>query len=200
MNATKIQLSEEELSLVSNAGWILTKNAIIQKLYELFGQLALESEARLRSAAWPAEVKETSPKISKGENYRGLPYVVLDYPRLYKKQEVFAVRTLFWWAQYFSITLHLKGAYQEMFARQILKNIDLFEAHDFYVCIAKDEWLHDLDQEHYISLEKANREKIHNTFLQHPFIKLSAKIPLSQWNRSASLLAELFGVIMRGLE
>ena len=69
----------------------------------------------------PAEVAEISPKISKGENYNGLPYVMFDYPRFFTKENVFAVRTFFWWANYFSVTLHLKGEYKEMFAETIFK-------------------------------------------------------------------------------
>ena len=57
--------------------------------------------------------KYGSPKISKGENYRGLPYVMLDYPRLFGREEVLAIRTFFWWGHGFSVTLHLKGGYRE---------------------------------------------------------------------------------------
>ena len=40
MNVAKIQLSAEELSLVQNAEWLLTKNTIIEKVYAMFGELA----------------------------------------------------------------------------------------------------------------------------------------------------------------
>ena len=42
MNGAKIQLSPDELLLVQNGQWILTKNTIIQKVYHLFGSLAEE--------------------------------------------------------------------------------------------------------------------------------------------------------------
>ena len=89
MNVAKIQLSAEELSLVQNAGWLLTKNTIIEKVYALFGDIAHLSLSRFSGMrdnlnANPAillsEVLIPSPKISRGENYGGLPWVMLDYP------------------------------------------------------------------------------------------------------------------------
>ena len=38
MSPAKIQLSVEELQLVQNAQWLLTKNIIIEKVYTLFGE------------------------------------------------------------------------------------------------------------------------------------------------------------------
>src|ERR1700722_6862028 len=101
MIATKIKLSPDELSTAQNAGLILTKNAIIQKTISLFSMLSENMQHDLLNVELPQEIKTTAPKISKGENYQGLPYVVLDYPRLFGKENTFAIRTLFWWGNYF---------------------------------------------------------------------------------------------------
>ena len=78
MNEAKIQLSPEELDLAENGDWILTKNAIIGKVYLLFGNLAEKMRVELDKINWRGTLIKTSPKISKGENYNGLPYVILD--------------------------------------------------------------------------------------------------------------------------
>ena len=67
----------------------------------------------------------SSPKISKGENYKGLPWLVLDYPRYFNKEDIFAIRTLFWWGNFFSITLHISGKYKMRYEKKI---IDSFES------------------------------------------------------------------------
>src|SRR5450755_2986522 len=129
------ELSAEELALVADAGWIMTKNAIIAKVLVLFGELSGNLQEQWKAAGWEQhlagkeagmamkdtgmlmreagmpikEILETPPRISKGENYKGLPWVVLDYPRAFGRLDVLAVRTLFWWGNYFSVTLHLKG-------------------------------------------------------------------------------------------
>src|SRR5450631_2869683 len=128
------EISAEELALVADAGWIMTKNAIIAKVLVLFGELSGTLQEQWKAAGWEQhlagkeagmedggagkavkEILETPPRISKGENYKGLPWVVLDYPRAFGRLDVLAVRTLFWWGNYFSVTLHLKGVYKGMF-------------------------------------------------------------------------------------
>jgi hypothetical protein len=200
MNAAKIQLSPDELLLVQNGQWILTKNAIIQKVYHLFGSLAEEMKNETAKNNLPAEVLQTTPKISKGENYKGLPYVMLDHPRSFTKENVFAVRTFFWWANYFSITLHLKGGYKKRFADSIQKNIFLLTENNFYLSITEDEWHHDIDEQNYILLNDLTDDLKQKYFLQSSVLKISAKISLDKWNESKSKILHLYNVILKCLE
>src|SRR5688572_30593643 len=105
----KIQLSTLELELVNNTEWILTKNGIIEKVKKLLHDIQMAQHEVLIAAQdqLPAEVLMPSPKISRGENYKGLPYLILDNPRFFDKQDIFAIRTMFWWGHFFSITLHV---------------------------------------------------------------------------------------------
>ncbi|HUS03429.1 MAG TPA: hypothetical protein VMY77_16935, partial [Chitinophagaceae bacterium] len=102
----KIQLSPEELELVNTTQWILSKHAITKKVYDLFGDLSLElkNEAHSYNYLFPENLQYQSGKISKGENYRLLPYVILDYPAFFWKDRIFAIRTMFWWGNFFSVT------------------------------------------------------------------------------------------------
>ncbi|RYG23967.1 MAG: hypothetical protein EOO01_43830, partial [Chitinophagaceae bacterium] len=110
MNFTKLQLSAEELAMVGDSHWLLTKNSIMQKAYLLFGEAAASLQSALAGESGQgAEFFLPSPKIAKGENYKGLPYVMLDYPRHFGKEDIFAFRTMFWWGNFLSFTWHLKG-------------------------------------------------------------------------------------------
>ena len=83
--------------MVRNSQWLLTKNIIMQKAYLLFGEAAAGLQALLaEDSAHASTYILPSPKIAKGENYLGLPYVILDYPRIFGKEDVFAFRTMFW--------------------------------------------------------------------------------------------------------
>ncbi len=199
MNSAKIHLSADELLLVQNGEWILTKNTVIQKAYNLFGLLSENLKSSITNRL-PAEVAEISAKISKGENYNGLPYVMFDYPRFFTKENVFAVRTFFWWANYFSVTLHLKGEYKKMFAETIFKNISLLTENNFYISITEDEWQHDMDEKNYILLGSMKNDMQKKYFLQTSFLKLSAKIDLSKWNESEAELLNLYKVIFQSLK
>lgn len=185
MDAAKLTLSEEELRLVTDPGVILTKNAIIQKLYVLFGKLSGQMGADL---ILPAEVATISPKISRGESYQGLPYVMLDYPRFFTTEHVLAIRTFFWWGHFFSVTLHLKGKYQLLYCRTLVKHFDWLSANGYAVSVCEDEWQHHTGSDDYRSLQgmdPAGFEKIIN---EHPFVKLSKSFPLGQWQEMPLLL------------
>src|SRR5258706_1001549 len=93
-----------------------------------------------------------SPKISKGENYKGLPWMVLDYPRAFGREDVLAIRTLFWWGHYFSVTLHLKGRYKTLFLPVIQERITLLAAAGFHANVSEEEWRHELDPENDLPL------------------------------------------------
>lgn len=190
----KIQLSEEELKLVQNAQWLLTKNVIIGKVYELFGDIATWQQQHASARIFPS-----SPKISKGENYQGLPYVMLDHPRLFGKEDVFAVRTMFWWGHYFSVTLHLKGMYKEKYRNRLIENRHLLQQRDFYLSIGNDEWRHELAEDNYILLSRLNAGEMETRLLATDFCKLSAKISLHQWDKAKEKLCALYEMIFTSL-
>ncbi|MBS1599310.1 MAG: hypothetical protein JST75_13885 [Bacteroidetes bacterium] len=200
MNDAKIQFSEEELLLAKNGEWILTKNKIIAKISDLFSIIANEMKKDLSAISLPQEIAQTTPKISKGENYKGLPYVVLDYPRLFTKENVFAIRVLFWWGNYFSVTLHLKGNYKEIFLVNIKKNLPLFSKNDFYINTTANEWQHTLHENDYALLKETDILQLEKNFKENNLLKLTAKVELKQWNHSRELIMKLFKIIIEGLK
>ncbi|HVW61791.1 MAG TPA: hypothetical protein VHC48_17180 [Puia sp.] len=200
MNAAKLQLSKEELALASDPGWILTKNSIMGRAVDLMAVLSEGlgpgvSALRQHLSGDDLPPNWATPKISKGENYQGLPYVVLDYPRLFGKEHILAIRTMFWWGHYFNVTLHLKGRYKDLFLPVIRQGVpDLAEA-GFHAAISGDEWRHELESSHYRALKY---EDIHPG-KEYPFLKLSAKCPLDKWNDAPEILSGLNKMLIRVL-
>jgi uncharacterized protein (DUF1015 family) len=90
-----VSLSAFELQLVTDPVWILTKTQIIEKVYNLFGDVSQLYQQHQHMQQLPSALTALAPKISKGENYEGLPYVMLDYPRCFSREDVFAVRSFF---------------------------------------------------------------------------------------------------------
>jgi hypothetical protein len=196
MNAAKIHLSEEELQLLRNADWVLTKNKIIQKVIDLFGALSAEMQSKLKNKNLPESILESTPKISRGENYNGLPYVMLDYPRVFSKENIFAIRVFFWWGNYFSFTVHLKGEYKRMYIDVIQQNIRHFSNHHFYIAISDDEWKHEIGEHSYLLLANAKKDKLQQILSEKEFVKLSAKIDFIEWETAGIHLAKLFEVLL----
>ena len=189
----KIQLSAEEMQLVADPSWILTKHRVIEKVYFLLGALSDKMQAYLQEnkQLLPAVVLQLPPRISKGEQYEALPYVVLDYPRLFSKEEVFAVRSFFWWGNYFSITLHLKGRYQLQYHKKIMAALSGKKLQHYYISFSGNEFNFNLHGKDYTAAGATSANKLNETE-QVPFLKLSYKISFEQWDTAEEKLLQAF--------
>ena len=138
----------------------------------------------------PLEIFIAPPKISKGENYQGLPYVMLDYPRRFGRDDTFAMRTMFWWGNFFSATLHLKGQYKSLLTPLMKSQVPILAQENFFICISGDEWRHDFNPDNYIPIRIADEQMIVKNLMGNDFCKISGKIPLEDWDSAlTSLLA-----------
>jgi hypothetical protein len=194
--SANVSLSAFEKQLVTDANWILTKNGIIRKVYVLFGGLseAWQSYTSLRQI--PKDIKETAPKISKGENYEGLPYVMLDYPRCFSKEDVCAIRTFFWWGNFFSITLHLKGKYKTQHEQVIADAIRRGVLNDAWINVNDDEWVHHFEHTNMNRVQLTDAD----TIREKKLLKLAYKLELNQWDNAEELLKKVFDQYMQLLQ
>lgn len=181
MSPAKVTLSPKELELVNNADWILTKNAVIDKVYQLLGQLSEAYGAELAKHPFLTEqaIDFRSPKISRGEQYQGLPWVMLDHPRHFTSADTFAIRSFFWWGNFCSITLQLSGPSLEKYAPGIQKYFERASQEGWYVGTGDDQWKHHFEEDNYLPLAHMGS----NSFSQRPFIKLAKKISLTDWEK-----------------
>ena len=200
-NETKIQLSTFEMDLLRNSEWILTKNQIIKKVQRLLEEVQenIWPHAKGSSIHLPREVITISPKISKGENYKGLPWLMLDYPRFFEKEKVFAIRTMFWWGNFFSTTLHLSGEYKERYSRAIARSYEELCLHEFYTCIHSEQWHHHFENENYLPVKNFTANDFADHIAKRSFIKLSCQLSLLEWNDAPALLSESFKRITKWL-
>ncbi|HAN66480.1 MAG TPA: hypothetical protein DCQ34_09615 [Chitinophagaceae bacterium] len=185
----KLTLSDHELAIASNADWILTKHSVIDTVYNLFGlQVPVIQKVFLGPHDFPEEIRQSSPKISRGEQYLKLPYVVLDYPRMFQKQDIFALRTFFWWAGFVSITIQVSGKY-----KGLLKNFmcaDVQTKADLYCCVSDDPWAHHFGPDNYQPFSELTKSERRSIYEGRDFVKLAIKYPLSEWNQMGFHLAD----------
>ena len=189
----KIALSDKELELVCDTSWILTKHAVIQKVYVLFGEV-LEEMQKLTAdnrLVLPAELFAHSPKIAKGENYRLLPYVMLDYPRHFAKDDTLAIRTFFWWGHFFSVGLQLSGRCKERAQSTVLQYYERLQTGRFSICINDDPWEHDFSEQNFVEISLVTREAF-SGMLQRKFVKIAKMLPVQEWNRAPGFIADVF--------
>lgn len=197
MNAAKIHLSADELTVMQNSEWILTKNGIIEKVCLQFGRLSVLMQDEMNRHPFSADAMVwKGPKISRGEKYLGLPYVMLDYPRVFEKEHILAIRTFFWWGNFYSITLHVKGRFMAA-VRQNLDSLSVAGSLPLYVATAGDEWNHNINSQEYSLLHDVHACRQQNKLPTPEFVKVAVKVDFNRWNEIENILAGYFSVLLR---
>jgi hypothetical protein len=193
---TKIQLSKLETELVKNKEWILTKHSIINKVYKLFGELneIYNQLSEQEKAFIPEFYKIAGGKISKGENYEGLPYVMLDYPAMFSRENIFTIRTMFWWGNFFSITLHISGEKFKL-KGDFFKLLTYLRENNFFVCVNEKEWQHSFELSNYVKAEELDQQKLEQISNKN-FFKISKNLELNKWNEAPEFLEKSFREII----
>ncbi|MBL0132092.1 MAG: hypothetical protein IPP43_14155 [Chitinophagaceae bacterium] len=199
MSETKIRLSQKEMELVTNADLILTKNVILEKVNQLLADLQLKQQMYVTSQApgIPAEFTHSSSKISKGENYQGLPYRLLDYPKIFDHANILAIRTMFWWGNFFSITLHISGNFKQEAAEKLIAAYPALKENKYYACRNKDPWEHHFENGNYVLISELSENEFEELVRGKDFFKLVNKLPLLQWNESEEILLAYFKQMIR---
>ena len=199
MMQTKIQLLPAEMELVSSPDIILTKNAILQKIKSFLEALQVRQLDIIKqySSNFPEEVLKITPKISRGENYKGLPWLVLDNPRHFQHNNIFAIRTMFWWGNFFSITLHLSGKYKSDLLNKIAESFSLLKKDDFYIYAGQKEWEHDFDPDFYKKISAATAGELEKIFSQNNFLKLAIKFPIDSLETIEDKLCRNYELLLR---
>ena len=194
-------LSDDELQLVTGTGWILTKRKIIDTVNQMLGLISEQQKGVIENEReWlPAEVVKSAPKIAKGENYLQLPYLLLDYPRCFDAENIFAVRTMFWWGNFFSVTLHLSGKYKTAFQEKIIENINAVKQ-EIFICIHENQWQHHFEADNYIAVKQFSADGLLDIVHKKQFIKLAIKFPLQPWVALPALLDKSFLEIIKLLK
>ncbi|HEX2608884.1 MAG TPA: hypothetical protein VHK91_15980 [Flavisolibacter sp.] len=192
MEGSKIRLSPSEMDLVTDASVILTKNNIIRKATALLQEV---QEAVYQPSPIQAALRK-QPKISKGENYLGLPYVVLDYPRLSEGTDLFFIRSFFWWGNFFSSTLQVSGSWKDRSLAPIAAAYTNLAAADYYVGCHADPWQHHFEEGNYRKIGGLSEGAFHTVLEEQVHIKIAARWPLEEWNLAANRLVESWNLLL----
>lgn len=185
MMRAKIQLSPAEQRLVTNAEIILTKNSVMAKVKSLLEEVQSEMVTQAPTFSKP-HIFHMPPKISRGENYLGLPYLVLDYPRIFQQETVFAIRTFFWWGRLFSSTLQLSGAYKNEALPNIEAAYPTFSGH--HIGVNPDPWQHHFEPDNYQPIAALEYGDFKKLLHQQSHLKIAARLPVGEWHVAPTFL------------
>jgi hypothetical protein len=180
MNDAKIQFSPAEMELMNNSALILTKNKVLLKIKTMLEGLQEELVHTVYQqpdfSSHP--IFQESPKISKGENYLGLPYLVLDYPRIFDSLNILAIRTMFWWGHFFSVTLHTSGVYKDDIMAVIQDRYAYLAQNQFYIGVNEDPWQHHFEEDNYLLIADIDEAQFRDYCSGSDHLKIAAQFPL----------------------
>ncbi|MBD0294977.1 MAG: hypothetical protein ICV84_07220 [Flavisolibacter sp.] len=199
MKEAKIQFSMAEAELMGNTEVILTKNSILFKIKTLFEALQNEMTMAVQQhSEWRTHPYfEMPPKISRGENYLGLPYLVLDYPRKFDSMNILAVRTMFWWGHFFSSTLQVAGTYKAELIDKIENAYTSLARRQYYIGINEDPWVHHFEEDNYRKIKELDKDTFLHYCRQYEYLKIAARWPLSDVHFVAEDLLDSWQVLVR---
>lgn len=184
--------SSSELEILADRSFLQLKEAISKKIVKQLAEIENELKQVVKTSNFdfPTSAFTQSGKISKGENYRGLPYFILDYPRLFTKKETFAFRAMLWWGHEFSCTLHIGGEQLGLLDDHHIRKIH--DAKDLYFCIENSPWEYHFESDNYCLMSELTLEEIKTHMAKNKFIKISRYIPVKAWDSYKSFTLESF--------
>jgi hypothetical protein len=193
MDRVKLQLSEEEKVLVGDPAVILTKNRILEKINAMLGSLSeqeLEVAESLRNQL-PEEFFLLPPKISRGEQYQQMPWLMLDFPRCFQSGQTVAIRQFFWWGHLFSSSLLISGRMKNRITEKDWTGIP-----GIYICVHRSPWEHHFELDNFRLVASLSAAECH-TICQKEFIKLAFMMPISHWDQAPDFYNQSFSAWMQ---
>jgi len=196
-----VQFDQQETELMFNTSVFPLKRQINRKLYVLFEQIknALKDTPIHQNFPFPAGVDNLTGKISQGENHQEFPWVMLDFPKLFTPERIFAYRTLFWYGRGFSNALLIGGNVCDQFAAVILKNRKSLSGKDIYFSFAPDAWDHNISSEHAQPVETVSDEQVMAHIQSTGYIKLSCGYTSADAGEIMQQCVETYDLFLKAL-
>lgn len=182
-----MNLSREEQQVLENKEFFLLKRNVSLQLDDAFA--ALQASWMADVATWPLPIEgidRTRGKIFKGENYLFFPYTIMDFPRHFSKEAVFAVRTMCWWGNECSVTLHLQGNALSPYLSTMEQRLDRLKKEEFFFGINNTPWVYHFEEDNYAALHALDDKRIVGHLQENGFLKLALRIPFSDLDKLES--------------
>lgn len=192
MAAASLPLSAHDLRYLHDTDFLSAKHRIQKALQHLLEEAQRQLTSKQHTPALPDEVWKVAAKISRGENYRLLPYLVLDYPRIFQRDATFAYRTMVWWGHEISCTLQLGGSYWQQYRHSLLQKLEGVQEENWWVCVHRSPWEYHFGQDNYRPLQELQATNALATFADRPFFKLSRKLPLENYQELPAFCSRTF--------
>jgi hypothetical protein len=198
MAFSKIDLSQEGTRLLTQREPWNERRQLVDQLYHWFGNALAETKQRHHELfARHVSQENLNGKITRGDNYKGFAYVLVDYPNQFSKDKILAARNLIWLGNGFHCTLHVRGE----LVHKVLKSIASLPESRFenvFVYDGNDEWQHHID-ENWKPLTNLDSNSL-KTLTENNWIKLGSIIDINNpdtWNEQLETIYQNWALLLR---
>lgn len=187
-----ITFTSEEKAVVRNVEFFRLKASITQKVLTLLTDLHQQLKREVQSLHFlaPPDLDLTKSQYVKGEHYRGLPYIYLDFPKYFTKVDKFTFRWMLWWGHYFIFAFISEGVYFETHRENLIKAYEDFADKGFYLAIYKNPWEWIRDAVYVIPLQNTNKAQVVELLKEKNFLKIQRFIDLEDTFLNGNQLIE----------
>ena len=185
-----VDWSPFEVKLLNTVDIFLHKPAIMKKAEANLTALKQEIIKTLSQVPHPCPPESDIVKgqIVRGENHKGFPFISLDMPQMFSKNQMFTYRTLFWWGHDLIFSLILKQENQAPLIEKLIQLKKHPEWKDIQLAIAPTPWEWEKDMKNFIPFFEASEIKIRDTINSVKYIKIcrfyslaSSEFPKLNW-------------------
>jgi hypothetical protein len=171
-----IHFTDSEIALMFDAALFERKRIVNQKIFTLFENIRIQLKDSSLHKQFPflSGVDVIGGKISQGENYLGCPWVMLDFPKMFNKDAIFAYRTMFWYGHYLSASMLIAGEQVPTYLPKLIAGLHLLPP-ETYFSLHPDPWHHAIDEGSAIRLNTIKKDLILTHVNQNGYFKLSRK-------------------------
>lgn len=170
-----LHLTPEEEAVFQDLAYFYHREAIEAKLKTYFQELQTSLKAVLSAYQehLPPQVLATNCKYSRGENYQGAPYRVLDCPNLLDKDNQFAFRCVLLWGRGWGAHLLLGGPVADAIRRGIVHHLQ-YELHaNCYLSRADTPWAMTAEEDQAVRSFDIEVDEVDAINRSRSFLKLS---------------------------
>ncbi len=174
-----VYFTPEEKSLIQDTRFFETKTIVTQKVKTFLHQLqpALIQEVDLKSLLAPEGFDSKVFQYVKGEHLLDFPYLYLDFPKYFKKEEKFTFRTLFWWGHFFAFSWILEGLHLNQYKDNLLTHYDVLADRGLFILRTSTPWEWRKTSQYVIEIKKENQSEVKAVLKTSPFLKIHYYVP-----------------------
>lgn len=170
-------LSPAEWAVFQDKSFMPLKAAVCQQVESILADVHQD----LKSVPFPEKIEEairqSTPKLSKGENHHTYAYRVLDYPRVFAGEDMFLFRVMMLWGHHLSVHLIVRGTYQAQYLPAFKQAREALDD-SWQVSLDPNPWTWIPTMAKEIPLQQTDDILWDQTLSRHPFVKLSRYLPL----------------------